>query len=117
MQRDIRKYLADILIHIDYIDEFLKGSRDFDAYDKDLTTQYAVERAMGIIGEATNQVRKMDAAIAISGLNQIVGLRNMLIHAYDSVNNAIIWSVIINHLPTLKTEVKLILANLDEAEK
>ena len=116
MQRDIRKYLKDIIIHIEYINDFLRGNRDFSAYEKDLATQYAVERAMGIIGEAANQVRKMNPAIAISSLNQIVGLRNMLIHAYDSVNNAIIWSVIINHLPTLKTEIEIILTELGEEE-
>lgn len=38
MQRDIRKYLTDIEIHIRYIDNFLKGERDFTTYTNDLTT-------------------------------------------------------------------------------
>jgi uncharacterized protein with HEPN domain len=67
---------------------------------------------LGIIGEAANQIRKMDADAPISSLNQIIGLRNMLIHAYDSLDNAIIWSVIVNHLPTLKQEVDGMLAEL-----
>ncbi|AQG81632.1 DUF86 domain-containing protein [Spirosoma montaniterrae] len=113
MQRDIRKYLTDIAIHIDYIDIFLGGNRDFKIYEKDLATQYAVERALGIIGEAVNQLRKTDATINISGMNHIVGLRNILIHAYDSINNAIVWSVIVNHLPVLKMEVTALLEELE----
>ncbi len=112
MPRDTRKYLTDIDIHIDYIDDFLKGNRDFTTYDSELATQYAVERALGIIGEAANQLRKMEPVIAVTSLNQIISLRNILIHAYDGVNNAIVWSVIVNHLPTLKMEVQALLEKL-----
>ncbi|GAB2517421.1 HepT-like ribonuclease domain-containing protein [Spirosoma aerophilum] len=112
MQRDIRKYLADIEIHINYRDGFLKGKRDFTIYTNDLTVQYAVERALGIIGEAANQVRKMHPDISISSLNEIISLRHILIHAYDGVNNAIIWSILVNHLPTLKKEVDALLIEL-----
>ncbi|MBN8826388.1 MULTISPECIES: HepT-like ribonuclease domain-containing protein [unclassified Spirosoma] len=113
MQRDIRKYLMDIAIQINHVDSFLQHARDFASYDTDLIVQYAVERALGIIGEAANQVRKMEPKIAISSLQQIISLRNLLIHAYDGVNNTIIWSVIINHLPTLEVEVNELLNQLD----
>lgn len=116
MQRDVRKYLTDIAIHINYIDDFLKGEPDFTVYTNNLTIQYAVERALGIIGEAANQVRKMHPDISISSLHQIISLRNILIHAYDGVNNAIIWSVVINHLPILKVEVNALLDELGSAE-
>lgn len=114
MQRDIRKYLTDIAIHIDYIEDFLTGISDFNAYEQDRATQYAVERALGIIGEAANHTRRMDPTISISNLNQIIALRNMLIHAYDSINNAIIWTVIVNHLPTLKSETNALLNDLKD---
>jgi uncharacterized protein with HEPN domain len=90
MQRDIRKYLTDIAIHIDYVEEFLKGITHFNIYEQDRATQYAVERALGIIGEAANHTRRIAPEIAISNMNQIVALRNMLIHSYDSINNSII---------------------------
>ncbi|MDE6630953.1 MAG: DUF86 domain-containing protein [Bacteroidales bacterium] len=35
---------------------------------------------------------------------------NFIIHAYDSLNPEILWGIIINHLPLLKTEVKSLLA-------
>lgn len=115
MQRDIRKYLTDIDIHIDYIDEFLKGERDFTIYTNNITVQYAVERALGIIGEAANQLRKIQPDIAISSLHQIISLRHILIHAYDGVNNAIIWSVVVNHLPVLKEEISVLMETLGDA--
>lgn len=106
MPRDLRKYLTDITIQIDYIDDFLKHSRDFDMYNADLMVQYAIERALSIIGEAANQMRKMKPEVQISSLHQIISLRHILIHAYDGVNSAIIWGIIINHLPTLQEEEK-----------
>ncbi|WP_020598190.1 HepT-like ribonuclease domain-containing protein [Spirosoma panaciterrae] len=117
MQHDVRKYLTDIAIQINHIDAFLQHSRDFAIYDADLIVQYAVERALGIIGEAANQVRKMEPGIPISSLHQIISLRNILIHAYDGVNNTIIWSIIINHLPTLQIEVNALLSQLDTETK
>jgi uncharacterized protein with HEPN domain len=35
-----------------------------------------------------------------------VGLRNQIIHAYDSVSDENIWSIVINHIPNLKKEIE-----------
>lgn len=35
----------------------------------------------------------------------IVDLRNKVIHAYDNVNDIIIWKVIMKDIPVLETEV------------
>ncbi|MDR2886737.1 MAG: DUF86 domain-containing protein [Bacteroidales bacterium] len=34
---------------------------------------------------------------------------NYVAHAYDSINDGIIWSIVINHLPPLKAEVERLL--------
>ncbi|QKZ11996.1 DUF86 domain-containing protein [Spirosoma sp. KUDC1026] len=68
MQHDLRKYLTDIKLHIDYIEDFLAGNEDFAQYEKNLIVQYAVERALGIIGEAVNQIRKLEPDIAITSI-------------------------------------------------
>jgi len=31
-------------------------------------------------------------------------------HAYDAVDNAMIWNIVINHLPSLKSEVEKLLS-------
>ncbi len=49
------KYLYDIVYAIDLIDEFIAPISSYEQYDKDLKTQSAVERQLGIIGEAVNK--------------------------------------------------------------
>ncbi len=41
----------------------------------------------------------------ISNARDIVNLRNRIIHAYDNINDTVIWTIIINRLPLLKKEV------------
>ncbi len=41
---------------------------------------------------------------------QIVSTRNYIIHGYDSLDNEILWGIVINHLPRLKVEVSELLA-------
>jgi uncharacterized protein with HEPN domain len=67
----------------------------------------AVERNLEIIGEAINRIIKTDPVIAskITDSNAIVGLRNQVIHAYDSISDENIWSILIKHLPKLKIEI------------
>lgn len=48
------KYLSDILRSIDLIESFLTGIDSFEKYQSDFKTQSAIERQLGIIGEAVN---------------------------------------------------------------
>jgi len=41
----------------------------------------------------------------LSNARQIVGFRDRLIHAYEMIDNTIIWAIIKNHLESLKQEV------------
>jgi uncharacterized protein with HEPN domain len=50
-----RKLLSDILRAIELIDSFTSDIKDFDNYVSDLKTQSAVERQLGIIGEAVSK--------------------------------------------------------------
>ncbi len=45
----------------------------------------------------------------IKNAKRIISLRNLVIHAYDSVDNIIIWGIISNDLPKLKDEVEKLL--------
>lgn len=73
----------------------------------------AVERNLEIIREAINRILKADAVflLKISDAIAIVGLRNQVIHAYDTISNETIWAILTNHLPKLKTEVNALLKN------
>ena len=79
---------------------------DFNSYDNDRKTQSAVERQLAIIGEALNQFRKLEPNISIENDKQIVAFRNRLIHAFDKLDNSIVWVIINRHSQSLKSEIE-----------
>ena len=70
-----------------------------------------VERNLAIIGEAMNKIKQSDSELfgKILHARSIVALRNHLVHAYDNVSDENIWSILINHMPKLRTEVATLL--------
>ncbi|HQX04849.1 MAG TPA: DUF86 domain-containing protein [Flavobacterium sp.] len=106
MMEKSKKYLSDILMAIELIEEFTVGINDFNLYDKDRKTQSAVERQLAIIGEALNQLKKTEPTLVIENDKQIIGFRNRLIHAYDSLDNSIIWAIINRNIKSLKIEIQ-----------
>jgi uncharacterized protein with HEPN domain len=104
MTHQHKKYLDDILYAIELIEEFVFDINSFSEYSDDKKTCSAVERQLGIIGEAVNKFDKANTD-RLEYTAQIKGLRNRIIHAYDSINDAVIWAIIKKHLPALKTEV------------
>ncbi len=103
-----KKYLSDVLMAIDLINEFTIGITDFKDYEKDRKTQSAVERQLAIIGEALNKLKQNEPAIQIENDKQIIGFRNRLVHAYDSIDNSIVWAIINRHIENLKKEIELL---------
>src|ERR1700761_4379206 len=112
MNDEEKKLLTDVMVSILSIDDHLEGRRVFDEYLKNKTKRRAVERELEIIGEAIKKLLKITPGISISYSRQIVDLRNKVIHSYDNVNDVVIWSIVMNHLPTLKTEVELLMNNV-----
>ena len=99
------KYLYDIFMSISLIKEITKDVADFNAYESDRKTQSAVERQLAIIGEALNNFKKVEPTIEIQSAKQIVAFRNRLVHAYDGIDNSIVWVILNQHLNPLKLEV------------
>lgn len=105
MREEGKKYLSDILRAINLIEDFTQEIEHFSGYENDLKTQSATERQLAIIGEALNQFRKVQPEVVIEHDKQIIGFRNRLVHAYDSIDNAIVWVILKRHLPNLKKEI------------
>lgn len=106
MTEKSKKYLSDVLMAITLIREFTIDITDFNTYDKDRKTQSAVERQLVIIGEALNKLRGLESGIVIENDKQIIGFRNRLVHAYDSIDNSIVWAILNRHLEKLKAEIE-----------
>ncbi|HLP72823.1 MAG TPA: HepT-like ribonuclease domain-containing protein [Bacteroidales bacterium] len=100
-----KKFLSDILQAIELIESFTSEIKDFDHYLSDLKTQSAVERQLGIIGDAIKSYDKLVPKTPLSNTRQIAGFRNRLIHTYDAIDQTILWTIIKRHLQPLKSEV------------
>lgn len=100
-----KKLLKDIEIAILSIHDHLNHTFDFNLYQQNKTIRRAVEREFEIIGEAIGKLLKINPNIKISYARQIVDLRNKVIHAYDNVNNILIWKIVTKDLPILLSEV------------
>lgn len=100
------KLLTDIKIAIEGIHQHLQGKHDFKQYKENKTVRRAVERELEIIGEAVSKLIKINPEIQISYKRMIVDLRNKVIHAYDNVNDTIIWKVVTKDIPILQKEVE-----------
>lgn len=76
----------------------------------------AILKLVEIIGEAANRVssatRELHPHISWS---QIIGLRNRLIHGYDTVDHRVLWDVVSLDLPPLIVELRAILDRSDAA--
>ena len=106
---EIKKLLVDIIEAINSIDEHLDFERNLNTYLSNKTKRRAVEREIEIIGEAVSKILKIHPKVAISYARMIVDLRNRVIHAYDSVDDIIVWKIIMKDLPRLHTESKKLL--------
>ena len=100
------KLLYDVKLAIDDIESYFQTeSKTFENYKKNSLLKRAIERNLEIIGEAINRILKEDPSFPIENALRIVGLRNQIIHGYDSVSDENIWGIVTIHLPKLKTDI------------
>jgi uncharacterized protein with HEPN domain len=110
MDIEIKALLYDMLNAVNEIDSFfIDTPKEFIAYQNDVRTRRAVERNIEIIGEAMNRLLQKENPVKLSNARKIVDTRNRIIHGYDSVSDDIIWSIVISHLPVLKSELEVLL--------
>lgn len=113
MQRD-HGYLFDILeaakLAVSYVEGVAK-----DAFLLDTQCQDSVIRRIEIIGEASRRVSPQTRA-AFPGIpwNEMVGMRNLMIHDYDDVDLEIIWDTVQSDLPRLIELIKPLVPPLVE---
>lgn len=77
----------------------------FENFKSNTILRRAVERNLEIIGEAMNRLLQENPEFPIENAIRIIGLRNQIIHGFDSVSDENIWGIVTLHLPKLKTEV------------
>lgn len=111
MDRKVKKYLEDIMLAIGEIELFLsQRQRQYQIFLDDHMFRSALERQVGIIGEAISKILPIEPDIEITNAKHIKGTRNYIIYAYDSLQPYTIWGIVINDIPKLKEEVTLLLS-------
>jgi uncharacterized protein with HEPN domain len=110
MRPDPRKYLWDAANAAEQVRSFTERS-SFDDYLVNAMLRAAVERQFEIIGEALNQLSKADPGLAsaLPDLLRIVAFRNILIHGYATVDDALVWQVLEERLPELQRATRRLL--------
>jgi uncharacterized protein with HEPN domain len=104
-ERDYTDYIADIKNSIRYINEF-SNELNFDDFQKDIKTQYAVIRCFEVMGEASKRIPD-DYKNKYPSVpwKVMAGMRDRLIHGYDVVDVTILWRTIKNDIPELKKKI------------
>lgn len=110
MDPEIKTWLFDVLQSIAEIESYFEEKpKKFDEYISDIKTKRAVERDIEIIGEAVNRIIKKDKDFKIENAQKIIGARNRIAHGYDKISDDLLWSIVINHLPKLKSEISVLI--------
>lgn len=111
MRLKAKKHLEDIRRAVELIGTFTEG-KDFADYVSDPLLRSGVERQFEIIGEALNRLLKAEPTLVarITHHRRIIAFRNVLIHGYDAIEDAVVWDVIETHLPVLRHELVTLLS-------
>lgn len=97
------------------IKKFVQGISEQEFF-RNKEKQYAVLRALEIIGEASkNLSREMKDENSAIDWRNIAGMRDKLIHAYFGVNLPLVWETVKNDLPQLKKQASKMLENVNSA--
>ncbi len=99
-------HLFDILRAAGKIARYAEG-KNADDFNKNDLLRDAIERNLGIIGEA---VRRLSGSFKDDypdiPWRGVIALRNVLVHEYDSVRGEEIWDVVTVHLPRLAGAIR-----------
>ena len=107
MRLDVLQRLVDIrsaaILILEYTNDITESE-----YLVDTRTRDAVDRRLAIIGEALGKLVRLDASFALlfPETPQIVGLRNVIIHEYEQVDDYLIWRLVQHEVPRLLRRVQ-----------
>lgn len=105
MKKNADVFLKHILDSIGYINEYMEGKSEQEFLDS-IETQDAVMRRLAVIGEASKNIpatlREKHARI---DWKAIVGLKNVLVHEYFGIDMKVIWHIVKDEVPNLKSEI------------
>jgi len=116
MSRSQKQYLLDILDAMDKARRFVEDVT-FEELEEDQRTQFALQRAFEIIGEATKHLDDdLREEYGEVPWNDMAGMRDMLIHEYFAVDLAVVWGTIHDRFPEVQRRLREILDEMSDDE-
>jgi len=111
-----KDYIKDVLDAIKKIEEFIDGM-DYNEFLEDVKTQYAVVRALEIIGEAVKNISdKLKKKYPEIPWKAIAGMGDKLIHAYFGVDWEVVWLTVKKDIPKIKPVFEKLLNEVEGGE-
>ena len=102
-------FLRDILSHTNKAIQFVDGMSEIN-FIEDEKTVFAVVRALEVIGEASKnipaEVREKYPQVPWREMGR---MRDKLIHHYFGINLETVWQTIVDDLPLIQSEIRIIL--------
>ncbi|MEN6386524.1 MAG: DUF86 domain-containing protein [Phycisphaerales bacterium] len=109
--RSDRERLLDVIEAIERIEKY--SSKNKDSFDKDELVQNWIIHHLFIVGEAVSRISDdLQEKYCEIPWSKIIGMRNILAHGYFEVDTNVVWSVVKNDLPELKTNIQKILREI-----
>ena len=109
MSDEFLDFVEDILDGMNKAEALLEGV-SYSQFESDFRINFAVVRALEIIGEATKrlpeELRQKYPDIPWKGM---AGMRDRIIHGYDNVDLEIVWDVVKRDIPEIKPKIERIL--------
>jgi uncharacterized protein with HEPN domain len=113
MSNEFLDYVEDILDAMDKAQILLEGV-SYDQFEADFRINFAVVRALEIIGEAAKRLpmslRQQYPKIPWKGM---AGMRDRIIHGYDNVDLEVVWDVVKQDIPKIKPQIRQILMDYE----
>jgi uncharacterized protein with HEPN domain len=117
MSRDYKLFIRDIVEAIKDIEVFI-GAMDYEEFLKDKKTQKAVVWQIHVIGEATKNlpepIREKYKEVPWKYMAKI---RDKIAHFYFGIDYEILWNVVKEKLPEVKSKIEKILTDLNKKYK
>lgn len=104
MRRDEQR-LSDILESLDWIAKAISGRTEA-GFVADETLCYAVAHRLTTVGEAVARLSpELKSRCGSVPWQDIVGLRNILVHEYFGIHWPLVWQTAADHVPVLLAQI------------
>ena len=104
------KHILDAIVEI----ESYVANMEIGDFFNNSMVRFACIKQLEIIGEATNHISQdLKSNNSQISWEEIISLRNVLVHEYFGVDATLVWQIIETDIPELKSDMEKILKSLD----